>query len=66
MYGYWGLGMWGDPVVEESKAEQEMKETEYTNENPYLRITHEVKDYDIHATDVDVGEVLDFIFYDST
>jgi uncharacterized protein YrrD len=65
-YGYWGLGMWGYPVVEESAEEKEMNATEHANDNPHLRSTHEVKGYDIHATDGDIGEVEDFLIDDST
>jgi len=67
--GYWGLGMWGYPAVEESAVEKEMKQmkaTEHANDNPHLRSTHEVKGYDIHATDGDIGEVEDFIIDDAT
>ncbi|MEO5571616.1 MAG: PRC-barrel domain-containing protein, partial [Bacteroidia bacterium] len=69
MYGYWGLGMWGYPIVEESAVEKEiqkMKATEHANDNPHLRSTHEVTGYDIHATDGDIGEVDDFIIDDAT
>ncbi len=65
MYGYWGLGMWGYPLVEDREMNQ-MKETEHTDDNPHLRSTSEVKGYDIHATDGDIGEVKDFIIDDVT
>ncbi len=69
MYGYWGVGMWGYPAVEESAVEKEMnqmKATEHANDNLHLRSTHEVKGYDIHATDGDIGDVEDFIIDDAT
>ena len=68
-YGYWGLGMWGYAAVEEIAAEKEinqMEAREHANDNPHLRSTHEVKGYDIHATDGDIGEVEDFIIDDAT
>ncbi len=68
-YGYWGLGMWGYPLVDESVQEKEMDQmnaTEHAHDNPHLRSTHEVKGYDIHATDGDIGEVEDFIVDDVT
>jgi sporulation protein YlmC with PRC-barrel domain len=68
-YGYWGLGMWGYPAVEDSVVEKEMnqmKASEHANENPHLRSTQEVEGYDIHATDGDIGEVEDFIIDDAT
>jgi sporulation protein YlmC with PRC-barrel domain len=61
--------MWGYPAVEESAVEKErnqMKATEHANDNRHLRSTHEVKGYDIHATDGDIGEVEDFIIDDAT
>jgi len=69
MYGYWGLGMWGYPAIIDSALEKEMKQikaTEHAYDNPHLRSTHEVTGYDIHATDGDIGEVVDFIIDDAT
>ena len=68
-FGYWGLGMWGYPAVRQSEVDKEtnqMKATKHTHDNPHLRSTHEVKGYDIHATDGDIGEVEDFIIDDAT
>ncbi|MEO5645667.1 MAG: PRC-barrel domain-containing protein [Bacteroidia bacterium] len=68
MFGYWGLGMWGYPVADERTKEEmnEMNAKEHANDNPHLRSTHEVKGYNIHATDGDIGEVEDFIIDDAT
>lgn len=67
--GYWGAGLWGYPLVEESTVEKEMKQmkaTEHGYENRHLRSIDEVTGYDIHATDGDIGEVEDFIIDDIT
>jgi len=69
MYGYWGIGMWGYPLVNVSASDKEMQHVESTvqvDDNPHLRSTHEVTGYDIHATDGDIGKVVDFIIDDST
>jgi sporulation protein YlmC with PRC-barrel domain len=69
MYENWGLGTWGYPAVEERIEEREkniLKATGHSKDNPHLRSTHEVKGYDIHATNGDIGKVEDFLIDDGT
>jgi len=69
MYGSWGLGKWGYPSISETAIQKEMekmKAIEHANDDTHLRSTREVTGYDIHATDGDMGNLIDFIIDDTT
>lgn len=55
------------PISGEAVAEREVKETTGQEENdPHLRSTQEVFQYQIHAKDGEIGHVDDFIIEDNT
>ena len=73
-YGYYGWPMysegpfmWGpDPYIVRDPARRSVSAQEKKAWDHHLRSTHEVSGYHIHASDGDIGHVVDFVIDDET